>query len=113
MRRRIVALVFALAATSALLFAGPQRRACALPACDILRNYYSDNTFSTLVAQYHVTCYGVTRWGHNTYYYDHLSLGSCGSAECLAWDYRCENGIITEASFPGYVGNSCPNYPVF
>lgn len=114
MKRRILAVVFMLAATFALLSAGPQRRACALPACDILRNYYADNTFSgPLVGQYHVTCYGITRWGNSTYYYDHLSLGACGASECLDWDYRCENGTITDASDPRYIGNSCPNYPVF
>ena len=114
MKRRIIALVFALTATFALLFAGPQRPACALPACNILRNYYSDNTFtSPLVGQNHVSCSGIIRWGHSTYYYDHLSLGSCGSSECLEWNYRCDNGIIIDSSDPRYIGNFCPNYPVF
>ena len=115
MRLRITFLCLLIAAVALLLARHPHPAACALPACDSVKEYYDDNTFTNQVGEYHVSCSGVTRWGHSTYYYDYYENGDCGNGygTCGGVDFRCENGTITAASDSRYIGTSCPNAPIF
>lgn len=87
-------------------------KACALPACDLERLFYSDNTFTNQVGSKHVTCQGLVQWGSQTNHYDHLEYGDCGHGygTCGGVDYGCSDGIIVWASDSRYVGLSCATY---
>src|SRR5215470_246343 len=96
------------------LFALPQianpRPVCALPACELERVYYSDDSFTNVVADYYVSCSsGVHRSGHSTYYYDHIEYGDCGNGQgtCGGVNFRCSNGTTIDASDPRYIGQHC------
>lgn len=113
MKLKVATLGFLImAALTLMLLSQPRSASCALPACDLEREFYSNNTFSVLVGSYHVTCNGIIQWGSKTNYYDHTEYGDCGNGygTCGGVDTRCSNGVIIWASAPGYVGNSCTKY---
>jgi hypothetical protein len=114
MKLRIATLGLVLMAALAFPLRSP-KGVCTLPACDSVKDYYDDASFTNQVGQYHVSCSGVTRFGHSTYYYDYYENGDCGNGygSCGGVDYRCENGTITWASNSAYLGHFCPNAPVF
>lgn len=115
MARRIAISVLLLTTLVLLLSTKPGRASCVLPACASEREFYSDSTFTTQVGDYNVTCQGVTRWGHSSCFYTHTEYGDCGNGYggCGGIDFTCSNGVITAASSPGYVGQSCGCVPVF
>jgi hypothetical protein len=84
----------------------------ALPACDLERMFFSDDTFIDDVGSYHITCYGTNYWGARTNYYEHTEYGECGYGygTCSGVDFRCSNGTITWASVAAYVGQPCTKY---
>ena len=86
--------------------------ACTLPACDLERMFYSDNTFTNQVGSIHITCQGGVQWGSKTNHYDHEEYGDCGHGygTCGGVDFRCSNGVIISASDYRYVGLTCPTY---
>ena len=94
------------------LFSKSGTAKCVLPTCDIDRAFYSDDTFTTQVGDYHVTCQGIQQWGARGCFYDSFDNGECyPGAVCTGLDFRCENGTITSASDPNYIGHSCACYP--
>lgn len=94
----------------------PVPKLCARPACQLSREFYTDNTFTETVGLYVVSCSsGVITTGHSSCYYEHIEQGECGNGYggCGGFDFRCSNQVITDASNPAYIGAACSCYPVF
>ncbi len=83
----------------------------AIPACSVLWDYYEDNTFQTMIGGKSVDCGGSTGiWGSTSCYYEFAVIASCSTNRCRnegEW-FRCENGIVTEATGEYNVGGTCP-----